>query len=93
MFHIGDLLVTALECAPSVMTKRVNMNKSLENDSSLERYRHIMTILSDKSSVEEIQQRLCRRLAEVLLRNSFESSYSIAGGSSPAINDKSKDLK
>jgi hypothetical protein len=52
-----------------------------------------MTTLSDKSAVEHIQQRLCRQWAEVLLRGSFESSYSIGGGSSPAINQKSEKLK
>jgi hypothetical protein len=50
-----------------------------------------MTTLSDKVAVEHIQQRLCRQLAEVLLRGSFESS--IGGAQSPSLDLKSKSLK
>ena len=51
-----------------------------------------MTELSDKSAVEHIQQRMCMRLAEVLLRGSFDGSYLMASGSR-AISQKASSLK
>ncbi|KAI6175200.1 Tetratricopeptide repeat protein 7B [Aphelenchoides fujianensis] len=94
LFHMGDLLVEAMECAPMFLSKRGGGGGGEQRTdllAGIELYRHIMTELSDKSAVEQIQQRLCRQLAEVLLRGSFDSSYSLAEGSR-AISNKSSDL-
>ncbi|KAI6211820.1 Tetratricopeptide repeat protein 7B [Aphelenchoides besseyi] len=91
LFHMGDLLVEAMESAPMFLSKRNGDEKRSDLLAGIELYRHIMTELSDKSAVEQIQQRLCRQLAQVLLRGSFESSYSLVDGSN-AINKKSSNL-
>ncbi|KAI1721349.1 tetratricopeptide repeat protein 7B [Ditylenchus destructor] len=85
---IGTLLEMALERAP-YLSLRKSVSERRWDLEGIEWYRRIMTELSDKSMVEKVQQKLCRQLAEVLLRGMLESGYDF---SSRAINLKSKSL-
>ncbi|CAD5208472.1 unnamed protein product [Bursaphelenchus xylophilus] len=88
--QLGDLLESAMERAPFLLLRRSVLERKSDEE-GVELYRRIMTELSDKSVVAETQQRLCRQLAEILLRGSMESSLSMRNGSK-AINEKSKML-
>lgn len=93
MFNGSDLLVEAIEYAPSLLAQRgVVEHRSSNVRDGMELYRHIMTELSDKSTVEHVQQRMCMQLAQVLLRGAFDSSYVMATDSR-AISQKANSLK
>lgn len=79
----------ALERAPYLSLRKSIEEKGWDLD-GIEWYRRIMTELSDKTMVEHVQQKLCRQLAEVLIRGMLESGYEFA---SRAINLKSKSLR
>ncbi|CAD5205691.1 unnamed protein product [Bursaphelenchus okinawaensis] len=85
--QLGDLLEAAMERAPFLLLRRSVLERKSDEE-GIELYRKIMTELSDKSVVAETQQRLCRQLAEILLRGSMESSLSMRNGSK-AISEKS----
>uniref|UniRef100_A0A914CD93 Tetratricopeptide repeat protein 7 N-terminal domain-containing protein n=1 Tax=Acrobeloides nanus TaxID=290746 RepID=A0A914CD93_9BILA len=84
---IGELLEISLERVPHLY---LHKNYGWDSD-GVEWYRRIMTALSDKSMVEQLQQRLCRQLAEVLLRGMLDGGYDVSSHSK-AINLKSESL-
>ena len=88
MPKIGELLEISLERVPHLY---LHKNYGWDSD-GVEWYRRIMTALSDKSMVEQLQQRLCRQLAEVLLRGMLDGGYDVSSHSK-AINLKSESLK
>ena len=83
----GDLLEVALERVP-YLTLRRNNNERRWDSEGLEWYRKIAVGLSDKLVVMRLQQRVCRQLAEVMLRGMLDVS-----GDSTAINSKAETLK
>lgn len=90
-FFSGDLLEVALERVPHLSLHKNYADRKWDSD-GVEWYRRIMTALSDKSMVEQLQQRLCRQLAEVLLRGMLDGGYDVSSHSK-AINLKSESLK
>uniref|UniRef100_A0A915EDQ4 Tetratricopeptide repeat protein 7 N-terminal domain-containing protein n=1 Tax=Ditylenchus dipsaci TaxID=166011 RepID=A0A915EDQ4_9BILA len=63
---IGLLLEMALERAPYLSLRKSVSDRRWDLDG------RIMTELSDKSMVDKVQQKLCRQLAEVLMRGMLE---------------------
>lgn len=82
----GFILEASLEKVSYLTLRRNNTDKRWDLD-GLEWYRRIATRLGDKSVVMKLQQRICRQLAEVLLRGSIEAGYD-----SKAITAKFEDL-
>lgn len=80
-----------MERAPELLLKRSAVDRKPDEE-GVELYRKIMTELSDKSVVEHTQQRLCRQLAEILLRGSIDAGLAVRYGSR-ALNKKSEILK
>uniref|UniRef100_A0AC35GQM8 Tetratricopeptide repeat protein 7 N-terminal domain-containing protein n=1 Tax=Panagrolaimus sp. PS1159 TaxID=55785 RepID=A0AC35GQM8_9BILA len=84
--RIGGLLEIALERV-SYLSLRRNTNDRRWDLEGLEWYRKIAIGLSDKVVVMKLHQRLCRQLAEVLLRGMID-----VGCNSAAISSKSESL-
>jgi hypothetical protein len=84
--RIGGLLEIALERV-SYLSLRRNTNDRRWDFEGLEWYRKIAIGLSDKVVVMKLHQRLCRQLAEVLLRGMID-----VGCNSAAISSKSESL-
>uniref|UniRef100_A0A914YL17 Tetratricopeptide repeat protein 7 N-terminal domain-containing protein n=1 Tax=Panagrolaimus superbus TaxID=310955 RepID=A0A914YL17_9BILA len=85
--RIGGLLEIALERV-SYLSLRRNTSDRRWDLEGLEWYRKIAIALSDKLVVMKLHQRLCRQLAEVLLRGMIDVGYDSA-----AIYSKSESLK